>query len=305
MAEKLQDRSARPLGRSPIRGALARFGWKPGTYNGRAIDLLASNGEGAVSRAGLQVPEEDPHNRRFLDLLWESRPRLVAAVALWREVRHLHPAIHNRKVIEPRENAARIELKATILRACRGAYLEKSGNSTVVCAPRPDWSEVVNASLDTSSARKNADRHVRMIFQLGLLGWGHWNVEEGGEALRRTAGGGPPQPQWGLDCEPEELDRDPPGEVLEAPMGWWLVEADEAQLQPPPHGRRTLRTEVVGTIWRHLDCPDPGLEANRRDVADHVPDLWPELHDARRRDGDGRDTPLANTLRNLHRRQIM
>ena len=141
-----------PLGRgspSPARGALRRL------------------------RGNLESFLTDPsRDQRFMKLLWEPRPRLVCAVALWGELKGLHPELCRRLVLEPRYEAGRKLFEAA---SHEGRW--------------PD-AEVLVALLvkEIGPARELMERHGRMLLQILCLGWGYWWPKEDNE-LSRTPGG--------------------------------------------------------------------------------------------------------------------
>lgn len=250
-----------------------------------ALDVPPGPVQGALRR--MQQEPDGSRDRRFLELLWDERPQLVAAVALWRETKDLHPELYRRSILEPKREAARELHRA----ALREGHL-----------PDPE-AEALRVMREIVPSRERMEYHGRRLLQLLRLGWGRWWPKDETDELPRTAGGGEPMPQWTLDVEPSEVD----GAIPETDAsGWWYIEEPDAPRDPlDPLGGRpgfTLRNEAVRAVWVALGCKNPNDRRARKAIAQYVPSAWPELHDARRRGDDGRDTPLLNTLRNVARK---
>lgn len=216
---------------------------------------------------------ESEHDRRFLELLWEDRPELVAAVAVYSELKgaKLHPDRYRRRVVGRRFFAAVATLAAN----------REEGRIV---------QGVEEALRDYPEARRESERLDTLLLQLELLGWGRWRVPEG--ELEPSAGpghgGGEPMPSWTLSVAPDEVDGSQPADL----GTWWRVEATEA----PPNEGRSLWTHTVAATIEAL-----GLSGvrNDRDLREPVARHLPDVFSARRDPSPG--GPIKHAVDNLRR----
>lgn len=201
---------------------------------------------------------ESDHDVRFLKLLWEDRPQLVAAVALYSRLQHegLHPDVYHHEVRERRMQLAVGHLESWL---AEGRVVE-------------GLKEVVRTIGDTQRKAERLDAH---LHQLELLGWGRWRVPEGELEPQPTPGrgGGDPMPRWTLSVDPADVDGSTPDDLPD--LGFWHVNAEPAG----PNQGRSLWTHTVAAIDAALDPSNSNDLTYRRSIAKHVPEVFAHRRD--------------------------
>lgn len=269
-AKLLQDAGRH---RSGIASEYARFpaGWSVGIpvppgqrLRERARELLSPPKHSPVPAALRQLRDRGSEcDRRFLRLLWEDRPMLVAAVALYTRLADFkfHPDNYRQFLVDPAFEAATKSLPLT-----------------------KDWARM---ALRYSRRRERMERMERYLDQLESLGWGGWRVREGEVEPTGRRGGGEPMPCWMLSRDPVELDGEPPDDL----SSWWTV-------IPPPEGRRKGKGIFPITVAAILDAlglrDEPNTREHREQAAAYLPDVFGE----ERRD-PAPDKPLARAVHNI------
>lgn len=213
----------------------------------RAERLLQSHPSpipGAVRRLHQSERQCD---RRFLRLLWEDRPMLVAAVALYSRLSDfdLHPDLYRRLMVEP------------------------AFRSATETTPLTD--DFVQMTRRYSTRRERLGDLNRYLQQLESLGWSGWRVPEGETEPIAPKGGGEPMPCWSYATHPAKLDGQPPDDLA----AWWTVEASGEERKG-----RTLYSHAVEAILEALDLRNKRNDVeNREKLAEHLPEVFAELRD--------------------------
>jgi len=232
--------------------------------------LVGPPPHGPVGPSVRRLRDRTEHDRRFLEALWEGRPKLVAAVALYSELcqNDFHPDNYRQLMVEPAFRAA---------------------TETI-----PFTADSLRMGRRYSSRRRRFERLDGMLVQLERLGWA-WRVPEGQVEPKRPKGGGEPMPHWWLEeFEPAEVDGDLPDNWL----GWWSFDAPRDWCGGTRTGR-TLWTCALAALLDALELPDPGrnTRANRELLAAHVPHVWRDRRDT------GSRAHLARTVERIQQRR--